>query len=239
MKKFRTLPVYTLLLGLSLWLSSCNSSNKHLEEGRKLLGENKINEAITALNEAVSADAGNAQALNARGVAYYQLKDYSNALLDYEQAMKADSSLYLPYFNRAKLRIAQNDFESAIKDFSKAATLAPDSAEIYLNRGFVYAELKLPQKATPDFDKAVQLAPKNAETYFVRGNLYLEQKNYPSAIRDYEQAVGLRSDFPKAFYNMGLAQNLVGNREAACLSFQQAKKLGYAEAADAVATFCK
>lgn len=238
MKKYRNMVFAGCLSGLLFWVSGCQTSGKHLEEGRRLMRENKWKEAIAELNQAVEANPSNTEALNARGVAYFQLKDFQNAGLDYDQAIGADSTVYLPFFNRAKLKLAQNDFESAIRDFSKATQLAPDSAEVFLNRGFVYAQLHLPQQASADFDKAILLDADNPESYYVRGNLKLEQKNFGAAILDYEKAVGLRSKFPEAFFNMGLAQNMSGNREAACLNFKQADKLGYADAKDAIETFC-
>ena len=239
MKKYKSVLLAGCLSGLLFWVSGCQTSSKHLEEGRRLMRENKWKEAVAELNKAVEANPSNTEALNARGVAYFQLKDYQNAALDYDQAIAADSAVYLPFFNRAKLKLAQNDFEAAIRDFSKATQLAPDSAEVFLNRGFVYAQLHLPQQASADFDKAIQLDNDNPESYYVRGNLKLEQKDFGAAILDYEKAVGLHAKFPEAFFNMGLAQNMSGNREAACLHFKQAQKLGYADAKDAIEAFCK
>ena len=227
-----------LLPTLWLLLAACGGADESLQQGRRLLAEGKPKEALTALNDAIEKAPDNALALNTRGVAHFELNDFSNALLDYQQAIRADSTLYQPYFNRARLYAAQGAFEKALTDFSTAARLAPDSAAIFLNRGFIFARQKQPQAALTDFDRAIGLSPRNAEAFFVRGNLLLEQQQYPAAIKDYEQAVALRPSLAGAFHNMGLAYYFTHNPKAACLSWQQAKKLGYAAASEALAQYC-
>ncbi len=45
--------------------------------------------------------------------------------------------------------------------------------------------------------------------------------------------------FGKAFYGLGLAQLLQNEREGGCLSLKQARNVGYADAANAVAEYCE
>ncbi|KAB7727512.1 tetratricopeptide repeat protein [Rudanella paleaurantiibacter] len=226
-----------------LLLQACTSSDAYLEQGRALLKEGKTREAIAALNGAVEADEENAEALNTRGVAYFEQKEYSNAQLDYDQAIQVAPNFYRPYYNRALLKIAQNDLEGALKDYSDAIRLVPDTArlassDLYLNRGQLFATQSQVQPAITDFTKAIELNPKNALALYNRGNLYFNQKNLPGALADFQKSVEADPAFGKAFYGLGLAQLLNNQRDAACLSLKQSKQLGYADAVNAVAQYC-
>ena len=78
---------WLLHLLLPVLLLSCTSSDSYVKQGKALMQQSKFREAVQVLNQAVEADAGNADAFNTRGVAYFELKEYANALLDYEQAL--------------------------------------------------------------------------------------------------------------------------------------------------------
>ena len=101
---FKRLGIRALLSCLlisSLLLNSCqNSSETYLEKGKGLLREGKLREGIGYLNQAIEKDLDNAEAFNTRGVAYFELKEYPNAMLDFRQAINIDPQLYRPYFNR-------------------------------------------------------------------------------------------------------------------------------------------
>ncbi|RYF77507.1 MAG: tetratricopeptide repeat protein [Cytophagaceae bacterium] len=227
----------------SVVLFACTTSDDYLDQGRALLREGKSREALTALNQAVEADADNADAFNTRGVAYFELKEYSNALLDYEQALKLKPDFYRPYYNRALLKTAQGDVQAALKDYSEAIRLAPDTAktatsETYLNRGQLFALQGQTQPALTDFDQSIKLNPKNALALYNRGNLRFNEKDLPGSIADFQACVAADPTFGKAFYGLGLAQVLANQRDAACLSLRQAQKLNYPDAASAIAAYC-
>ncbi|MBO0938442.1 tetratricopeptide repeat protein [Fibrella sp. HMF5335] len=229
---------------LLYFLLSCTSSSDYLEQGRKLLREGKSREAVQVLNQAVEADADNAEALNTRGVAYFELKEYNNALLDYEQALKITPDFYSPYYNRALLKTTQGDVQGALKDYSEAIRLAPDTAklatsEAFLNRGQLFAAQDQIQPALTDFDQSIKLNPRNALALYNRGNLRFNEKNLDGAIADFQACIAVDPNFGKAFYGLGLSQVLANQREAACLSLKQAQKLNYPDAANAIAAYCQ
>jgi len=234
--------VRSLLVGFALLsFVACSSSEQQLEQGRALMKQAKFRDAIKPLNAAIDADADNYQAFNARGVAYFELKEYANALLDYEQAIKLRPDFYLPYYNRALLKTAQNDSDAALKDYSQAISMAPDSnaSEVYLNRGELFAKLGNLSSAMTDFDKAVQLDSTNSLAYFNRGNIRFQQEEYPPALNDFTKAVQLDSRFGKAFNALGVTQMMMNQKEVGCLSLKQAQRLGYADAEVYLKQYCQ
>ncbi|GAB3764076.1 tetratricopeptide repeat protein [Spirosoma pomorum] len=225
-------------------ISACTSSDTYLEQGRNQLKEGKFREAIESLNKAIESNDENAEAFNSRGVAYFELKEYSNASLDYDKAVKLAPDFYRPYYNRGLLKMAQNDPTGALKDYSDAIRLAPDtskqvSAEIYLNRGQLFASQGQLQPAMNDFEQAITLDSQNALAYYNRGSLLFDQKRLVAATADFTKAVQFDPKFGKAFYALGLAQLLQGEAETGCLSLKQSQTLGYNDATNAVAQYCK
>ncbi|WP_345263887.1 tetratricopeptide repeat protein [Nibrella viscosa] len=234
----------TIIYCTVLILSACTSSDQYVNQARTLLQQGKPREAIQILNKAIEADDDNVEAFNMRGVAYFDLKEYANAQLDYEQAIKLKPNFYRPYYNRALLRTAQSDNDAALKDYSEAIRLAPDtsrsvSAEIYLNRGQLFAAQQQTLAALNDFTKAIELNPRNALALYNRGNLLFQQKQLEPAVADFQRAVEADPKFGKAFYGLGIAQVLLNQRESGCLSLKQARQLGYNDADAAVGEFCE
>ncbi|WP_229310975.1 tetratricopeptide repeat protein [Larkinella soli] len=229
---------FKLILFSLLFIQACTSSEESLEQGRGLMRQGKFREAIQSLNAAVEADAGNFEAFNSRGVAYFELKEYPNALLDYEQALKLNPEFYKPYYNRAKLKTAKGDTEGALKDFAEAIRRAPDTSDIYLDRGQLFATSGNLVSALSDFDKAIRLNPKNALALFNRGNIRFQQEEYEQALTDFTQTVRLDPRFGKAFNAMGVTQIMMDRREDGCLSLKQALKLGYGEAEAYIQEYC-
>ncbi|KAA9349057.1 tetratricopeptide repeat protein [Larkinella humicola] len=222
-----------------LILQACTSSEGKLTEARALMQQGKFREAIQPLNQAIDADADNYEAFNSRGVAYYELKDYENALLDYEQAIQLKPDFYKPYYNRAKLKTARGETDAALKDYAEAIRRAPDSSDIYLDRGQLFANSGNLVSALSDFNQAIQRDAKNSLAYFNRGNIRFQQEEYPEALNDFTKTVQLDSKFGKAFNALGVTQVMMNQRENGCLSLKQAKQLGYSEAQAYLTEYCQ
>ena len=97
-KKFHKICIFSLTLSvcLQLFASCTGSAEAFIEKAKVTLQKGNAKEAIEYLNEAIDKDASSAAAFNMRGAAYLELKDYPNALLDYEQAIKLNPQDYKP-----------------------------------------------------------------------------------------------------------------------------------------------
>ena len=232
--------VILLLIGLLFSLQSCSfSSEDKFEKGKALMKEGKFSEALTFLNGAIESDNGNYEALNARGVVYYELKEYPSALLDYEQALKLKPDYYRPYYNRALLKVAQNDGDGALKDYAEAVRLDPNNAEIFVNRGQLLAALAQPDAALRDFEQATVLDSVNALAWYNRGNVLFQREELKEAIRSFEKAVKADNKYGKAFHALGVAQIIDNQKETGCLNLKQAERLKYPAAKASIEQYCK
>jgi tetratricopeptide (TPR) repeat protein len=223
-----------------LFIVACTgAAEAFLEKAKPLMEAGKPKDALPYLNQAIEKDPTNARAFNMRGAAYFELKDYTNANLDFEKAIVLDTSLYLPYFNRATMLMEQQNWEAAIADLTKAIEIQGDTSESYVKRGIALAALKQPEKAIADFNKAISLKPKDANAFYNRGNINYQLKKFEPAIADFKAAVQADSKFGKAFYALGVTYLQLNKKEEGCLYLQQAQNLVYPDAKATLEQVCK
>jgi tetratricopeptide (TPR) repeat protein len=238
---FTKLASYCLLFtAYYLLFSACTgSSEAFLEKAKEQLQKGNAKDAVGYLNQVIDKDPENARAFNMRGAANFELKDYANALLDYEKAIKLNPKDYKPYFNRASVKMEKSDWEGALTDCTKASEIQPDTAEIYVKSGIIHAALLSVPEAINDFDKALKLKPTEINALYNRGNIYFQTKDFEKAEKDFLAAVKVDSRFAKAFYGLSIVQQKMNKSDEACMNMKMANRLGYADAKTALDSFCK
>jgi tetratricopeptide (TPR) repeat protein len=169
-------------------------------------------------------------------------KDYKGALTDYQKVLETDPKNAFAYNGSGLCKYKLDDSTGAIKDLNKAIQLKPDYAMAYYNRAvykFQYAKYK---GAIQDFDKVAQLNPDFVLVYSNRGVCKYKLADFQGAINDYNKSIELNPGHGVVYYNRGMATLAMKNpklKAGACNDFQKAIDLGYTQASDAKAKFCK
>ncbi|WP_453898135.1 tetratricopeptide repeat protein [Xanthocytophaga flava] len=237
---FKKLHLYTFCIICFISAISCSSSSEaFLEKGRQMMQQGDFKGALDFLNKAIEKDPENVDALNARGVANLELKQYAAAQLDFDQAIKLNSNTYKPYYNRGRNQAAQQKWQPALEDFSKAVQMAPDTADIYFNRGVIYFQLNQFPEALQDFSKAILLNPQNHDYYYNRGTTKLRIQDVQGALDDFQHSIQVNPRFAKGYYTLGLEELLSKNKEDGCEHLHRSDELGYPEAKQAIEMYCK
>ena len=126
-------------------------------------GENS--EAISDFAKAIELKPGDTME-NAiyyqRANVYYGMKDYSNSIKDYTQAIEKNLKDFNSYNERGLCYYHLGDMDKAIADYSKAIELNPLEYNIYDNRGISYKQKGMCDEATLDFAKACHLGGKDS-----------------------------------------------------------------------------
>ena len=113
--------------------------------------------AINYLGRSIQMDPNLADAYNNRGNAYRELKQYPNALQDYNKAIQLNPNFAKAYNNRGNIYFDQKNYQQAITNYNKSIALNPNYSIGYLNRGLAYHHQKKTAQACQDFKKACEL----------------------------------------------------------------------------------
>jgi tetratricopeptide (TPR) repeat protein len=142
------------------------------------------------------------------------------------KTIEVDSTMLLPYLERALQRYESGFYKGALEDYNHALELSNGDSEIYFGRGLTREKLKDYEGAFSDYTKAIELQENFLKAWLSRGNVLLKLERYHDAIDDYTVALIYQSDYPHAYYNRGIAKLKLKKNEEACLDFKQAETLG-------------
>jgi Tfp pilus assembly protein PilF len=230
---------FTYFILFSLLTLSCSSdADSWLEGAKKRLKAGETVSAKEAIKKAIEKNPGLAEAYNLQGVILFQEKDLAGAEIQYRKAIELKPSLVQAQLNLGALLMENGKWKDAFLPTNEAVKLQPDSSAAYLQRGIVLAALGKPAEAKADFTRCLQIAPNEINALYNRGNIYFQELNYPEAIRDFEASVTTNTEFGKGYYALGLSYYYVKEKEKSCLALQQAKKLKYPGASQAVKNLC-
>jgi len=202
-------------------IAAAQDATEFFSKGTEHLRLGELDEALTALTQAINLKSDYAAAYNNRGLTYYE-KDMSDTRSrdDYLMAIQLDptneeakNNLGIFYFKQGDYANAKIYYTAALP--SSEALEKPYHADVYNNLGVIYAKEGMSINAEDAYNNAIRITTtKNlgyTNAYYNRGNLYYEQKKYDQAIADYtvtidfyEGAKDIDYDYSDAYYNRGL-----------------------------------
>lgn len=162
------------------------------------------------------------------------IKQYTNAVNTYSQAIALNPSNPFLYLNRAATQAEMVDFISSIDNGYQRLSIESDPARRLQNAGtrsYDYSQ------AISDLNKAIKLHSGFAYAYYNRANLYALSGMLPEAADDYTKAIELNPHFAEAYYNRGLLQIYMKDTRKGCLDISKAGELGIAEAYKVLKTY--
>lgn len=193
------------------WIGDC----------KRALGQNE--KAFSSYREAVRVKPDYAEGFNKMGLAYFALKDYSNAVIFFDQAARLDPKTTIYRKNSGTAYVGGGQKDEAMKvynalvpvdpklanelldEITKPATTAAATkqrtpAEISLNEGLKFYEAKNYEKALASFKEALRLQPDLANGCFQAGRSHYQLKQYPEAIAAFERSLQLKTENPHFIY---------------------------------------
>jgi Flp pilus assembly protein TadD len=130
------------------------TARDHLDRGRALLGENRINEAIEELSRAASLDPRLAQAHSLLAVAFERKGLRERARESYERAVEANETDAQALNNLGYSLYAAGNYRAAADKLKRAARLAPSDARILNNLALAQCRLGKFDEAYKNFARA-------------------------------------------------------------------------------------
>lgn len=129
------------------------------------------------------------------------------ALLNYRQAITADSTFAPAYNDAGRLLYLKQSFKEAQLIFEKGLQLAPKWSFLHLNYGMVLVAQNKPAEAEAAYKNAIELKPDDATAFKNYGNLLAGQGKGTEAEAAYKKSIELSPNDPEIYNNYGMLLN--------------------------------
>lgn len=177
-------------------------------QGEQLINSTEYNQAIKALDKAISLDPKYALAYTFRAFAYLKLGNFTQAINDSTTAIRLNPKFWTPYRWRSEAYEKQGQVQKAIDQMTSAISVDAKNFSAYIARGDLYARHGMYQRAVDDYSKAIELDPLHRDAT-------VPWKADPTLPWGY------------VFFARSLAYHKLGMNNLAIKDLKQAKVLGY------------
>jgi tetratricopeptide (TPR) repeat protein len=208
--------------------------NKSLRIDSKIKIESEKKEAIKLVNQAIKLQPSYTQAYILRGWLHSQLKNNSQALLDYDKAILIDPEYDASYLLRASTKIALEDRAGALNDYNKAISINPESFIALENRGSIKMFLGDARGALDDFSRANKINNNSDRLIALMGrcgangavgNIKEALQDCNKAIKIHDERGGDPSKLSGIYSNLGTAKFRSGDKQGALVDFNKSISL--------------
>lgn len=154
---------------------------------------------------------------NKLGIAYSQLKFYTEASSCFQRCIALNPKFAFAYNNLGSVHFARSDMKKAEKYFKKAISVNPNSASFHVNLGSVYIERRQFERGMAEWRKGLALDPgvltksdavnlattgrSPAERYYFLARLYAAMGDVDHSVESLQLALN------SGFTNIALIQN--------------------------------
>jgi tetratricopeptide (TPR) repeat protein len=121
------------------------------------------------------------------GAAYERKKLYSDAISEYEVALKINSDDTDAQERLADLNFREKKYDQAIKYYGLLAKKYPRRSSIYANLGFAYGELKNYASSAENYEKAIKSDATSSNLHYNLAYTYGKLGREKDAIAEYEK----------------------------------------------------
>jgi len=143
-----------------------------------------------------------------RGNIKYDDKQYSLAIVEYNQAIQMQPDFVDAYNNRAMAQLKLRKYTEAIADANEVIKLNPSNnrelIKAYFNRAFAYTKQHNREAAIADYNQVLKLDPQDASAYAYRGDLKGESGDTQGAMDDYNLAIKNNPNHAYAYFNRAI-----------------------------------
>ncbi|XP_012943224.1 uncharacterized protein LOC101857057 [Aplysia californica] len=162
------------------------------------------------------AEAADAHYLS--GLCHMELRNYSEALMQFNFAIKFNPSYSDAYYQRGLAAVKMRQMKG-IQDFNRALALNPKIFQAYLSRACYYGMKGKYAKAILNCNEAIKLQPKSVRAFLYRGSLKYHIKAYELAILDLSRAAAIDTQCPLPYFNRAVCYHESGQHNKALTDY--------------------
>jgi serine/threonine protein kinase/tetratricopeptide (TPR) repeat protein len=160
------------------------------------LGRRQYDQALPALEKAMSIKLDYAQPYLARAQLHHWHGRFADALADLDFALRhvADREKAGVWNDRADVYRSQGRFDDAIADYERSIALKPKQVDAYVGLALVYEKQGQLDQARGCYERLVAADPGSAPAYLRRAEFRRNQKQFDEALADCDRAAQLERD---------------------------------------------
>ena len=183
-------------------------------------------------SDTVAKRPNNPRAHNNLGFALANRGKATDAIREYECALRLKSDYAEAHNNLGVVLASQGKVSEAITEYAAALRIKPDDAGAHNNLGVALVDQGNVTDAIWQYKCALRLKPDDAEARNNLGSAFFNQGRVVEAIAEYTTALRIKPDFTEAHNNLGLALASQGKVSEAIIEHTAALRLkpDYAEA---------
>jgi tetratricopeptide (TPR) repeat protein len=187
----------------------------HLDNGKHLLFEQQDPAAaIDEFSRALSLDPASVVGFVFRHFAYVDLKMWSRAIADLNQAIRLCPDDYRLYWYRADVKVESRDYAGAYDDLCEAMTI-DGSLDLLWKRGYVALMLRRNDQAIDDYNEIIAMCPEDGCARNNRGLAYMHKGMVEEALNDFNKSIELDGDHPDHYNSRARLYEMIGERDKA------------------------
>lgn len=147
------------------------------EAAIKKVDKGDIDDGILMLKQSAKLDPDNYDYPYEIAYAYYQVKDYNNAMVYAKKVIAYPNTSDLCYELLGNIYDDLKDSVNCVKAYEAGLRKYPTSGRLYLELGVHYALVEQYQKAMNNYEKGIEVAPEFPSNYYRAAQLFLLYTN--------------------------------------------------------------
>jgi len=181
---------------------------------------------LNSLSLIIKNNMNDAEPYNMRGVAFAKIDMHSEAISDFETAIRIDPNFYQAYNNRGLVYQRMGLTRLALNDFSKAIDILNSYYTPYINRARLWQQIgDHDNDSIHDLDTAIELDHNNSIAYFERGLIAQKHRKHGAAIAYFSESIEHDLTNAAVFNRRGLSYMALGSIVRAAVDFSKAIEL--------------
>jgi tetratricopeptide (TPR) repeat protein len=130
---------------------------------------------------------------------FFASKDYTNAMIEFSQVVKADPDNFKGHFMLGKVLLNMNDCAEALKEFSRAVEINPRESDAHLMKGEAYRLSRNYSDAAQEYKRAIKLDHKNAMAHAYLGECLRMKGWHRDALSEEHRAISLNPNLTASY----------------------------------------
>lgn len=156
---------------------------------------------------------------------YYQIGEYQESILYYDQAIELNPNNAYYYNNRGVSKNKLEDHIGAITDYNIAIDINPNEGLFHFNRGNSKNILDDLRGSLLDYSKAIEMDTNDYKSYICRAITKRKLKDYRGALIDSSKAIEINPNNSEGYLGRGIGNFKLKYYQEAIADFNRATEL--------------